>query len=260
MKKILFFIMGILIPLSANAATSVTLYVAANCATTSNSAAQGFCDGTYSACSSSGPNVVAGTSYSSYINCGRIYSESLGGYAILCFDANTTDSTASTKLCNWFAGDGGCNDNYLGTTPTGVSFMGSAIGKTVKAYPDQIECCQTCTGYTYTTYLSGSVERQQKNTCSTDGTCAGSTVNAYGSYYCDNGYYSANGTATVSNSSNPNNLQCTSCANLQSGLTQDDVSSPQKSTSPTDCYIPSGHPLTDSLGTYEYTSNCNYSS
>ncbi len=260
MKKLLLFSCLLLIPLSANAATSVTLYVAANCATTTNSVAKGFCNGTYTACSSAGQDITIGTSYSSYQTCGRIYSESLGGYAILCFNANNSGTGVSEILCNWFAGDGGCNDNYLGTTPTGVSFTGSAIGRTVTAYPDQIECCQTCTGYTYTTYLSGSVERQQKNTCSTDGTCAASTVAAYGSYYCDNGYYSANGTATVNNTSNPNNLQCTSCANLQSGLTQDDVSSPQKSTSPTDCYIPSGHPLTDSLGTYEYTSNCNYSS
>lgn len=260
MKKLLLFSGLLLIPLSANAATSVTLYVAEYCANTTNSVAKGFCNGTYTACSSSGPSVVAGTSYSSYVNCGRIYSDSLNGYAILCFDYNTAGSAASKKLCNWFADDGGCNDNYLGTIPSGVSFMGSAIGKTITVYPDQIECCQTCTGYTYSSYLSGSVEREQKNTCSTDGTCAGSTVNAYGSYYCDNGYYSANGTKTVSNSQNPNNLQCTSCADLQSGLTQADVSSPKKSTSPTNCYIPSGHPLTDSLGTYEYTRNCNYTS
>lgn len=260
MKKYLISAVIVLLSLSANAATSGTFFIAANCSITGNDIAKGFCDGTYSACSSAGGDLARQLGKSTYANCGRIYSEGLNGYAVVCFEANSYTSDVVNLLCQWFKGGGGCGDAYIGTTPAGVSFSGNAIGNTVTIYPYQIECCQTCSGYTYTSLLSGAVEKRARNTCSTDGTCAGSTTNAHVSYYCAPKYYSTSGTASVSGSGDPRSLNCKECSALDTSVTIDDVNSPERSTSPTDCYIPADHELTDDLGTYIYESNCHYSS
>lgn len=267
MKKLLLFVLLMLVP-CVGRATTVDMVAVVNCSSTTNTTAKGFCDSTYATCSSSSPFMAqVTTAYGSLINtnytnavCGRIYSENTSSYWVLCFDYTSVSNAHRDFLCDWFEDDGGCNSGYLGTTPSGINPSANAVSKVLSLNIEQIQCCQTCTGKTYSDYLSGSVEREQTNTCSTSGTCAGSTANAMGSYYCNQGYYSAAGTTSVSNATNPNELQCTSCATLASGLTQSDVSSPLKSKAPTACYIPAGHSISDSFGTYKYTTDCNYTS
>ncbi len=267
MKKFCVFVALLFAP-HVGYATTVNMLAVVNCNSTTNTTAKYFCNKTYTACSSSSPSMAQVTSYYgslistnyTYASCGRVYSSGTSSYWIYCFDSNSVSSAQKQFLCNWFANDGGCNSNYLGATVGGVSVAGNAVNKVVSINVEQLQCCQTCTGYTYTDFLDNSVEREQKNTCSTAGACSGATTAALGSYYCKPGYYSSTGTTSVSNTTNPNNLGCTSCASLQSGLTQSDVSSPKKSTAKTQCYIPKGHAMKDSIGTYEYTSNCNYTS
>ena len=252
MKKFLLTIATAFIPLTLNAATSATGYVAATCdGNYANSSVQAICNDPTFSCSSTGAGVTTRGTYVDYDNCARVLNTS-GAYMIICFP-NTNAGTTACKAIK----AGPCDSDYNGTNVGGAQLSASAINKTVTVYPDQVTCCQSCYGYIYS-YPATGVVRKQKATCSTDGVCEGMTGNMNGSYYCDNRYFSAAGTASISGNADYTSLECTPCSNGVDGIEVSDTYSPQLSAAQTKCYIPKNHEIADSTGTYKYTSDCYY--
>lgn len=268
MKKYLLVAGLILAPWSAMAAT-VTAYIAANCNNT-NSAVQQICNNPVDGCSSTGQDIATGT-YASYDYC-TVVKNPTGSSTpldyIACFPY-TSDGGLACQYIKNYATNTSNFANYYGAKPSGTSFMGSALGKTVTVYLEQLECWNgntDCRGYS-DTVVSGtpSVTHRLPKSCTTSGTCGTTTTNQRLS--CSQRYYSAasknyvlGGPSSSDFSEKVSELNCKSCASLDSTANLDvtDVMSPVATVNPRNCYIPKDHDINDSKGTYKYTNNCGY--
>ena len=259
MKKYLLIAGVILAPWSVNAARSVTGYVAARCdGSYANKGIEFLCENPLLSCGSSGADVITSGTYEDYDDCVNVQKADGTYNYIVCFWSE--DYTVALDAC-YALKNGSCHSNYLGGAVAGTAFSGAALGKTITVYPDQITCCQECSGKSYSSPRTG-VVYEQRNICSEDGVCAGSTKSAHIKLYCDNRYFSGTGTKVLSgvqpSTSSYNELMCTPCSQGISGIVVSDTYSPEQSASQTECYIPKDHEIDDSTGTYKYTSDCPY--
>ena len=202
MKKILIitaFALINLTTLSANAATTVTAYIAAKCTTTTNTSAKAICNDYTQSCSSTGMDVTTSGTYKDYDDCVLVHSygdsTENGTYSryVICMPSNTNGTNACKRLKELhtntsFKGMGS------GIGPSGTTFGAAGLNKTITLYMEQLNCISGCSGYTDSTPSTGVLFREP-NVCTTDGTCTTHT-NVYGKYLtCTIGYYSSAGLA-----------------------------------------------------------------